>query len=68
MVMIKKGCVFAVGTPETVMTEENIESVYGIKSRVTKSVLGLPQVTPLVTEVDGNLAAKLPPQIATNYR
>jgi iron complex transport system ATP-binding protein len=68
MVMIKKGCVFAVGTPDSVMTEENIESVYGIKSRVTKSVLGLPQVTPLVSEIDGNVAAKLPPQIATNYR
>ncbi len=47
MLMLKKGCIFAVGTPEKVLTEENIETVYGIKARVTKSIMGKPQVVPL---------------------
>ena len=34
------------GPPEAVMIEENIEAVYGIKSKVTRSVVGLPQITP----------------------
>jgi len=47
MLMLKDGCIFAVGTPEEVLTEENIEAVYGIKARVTKSIVGKPQVVPL---------------------
>jgi len=47
MLMLKKGCIFAVGTPEKVLTEENIEAVYGIKAKVTKSIMGKPQVVPL---------------------
>jgi len=66
MVMIKKGCIFAVGNPESVITEENIETVYGIKSRVTKSVLGIPQVTPLESE-NNTIVNLLPPKIATKY-
>jgi iron complex transport system ATP-binding protein len=55
VLMIKKGSIFAVGTPESVVTEQNIESVYGIKSTVTKSVLGKPQVLPLESETEGML-------------
>jgi len=47
MAMLKHGCIFAVGTPKSVLTEENIESVYGVKSHVTNSVLDSPQVTPI---------------------
>ena len=47
MLMLKKGCIFAVGAPEKVLTEENIEAVYGIKAKVTKSIMGKPQVVPL---------------------
>ena len=47
MLLLKRGCVFAVGTPESVLTEENLESVYGVKSHVTNSVLDIPQVTPI---------------------
>jgi iron complex transport system ATP-binding protein len=47
MIMLKHGSIFAVGTPKSVITEENIESVYGVKSQVTNSVLDSPQVTPL---------------------
>jgi iron complex transport system ATP-binding protein len=47
MLMLKKGCIFAAGTPENVLTEENIEAVYGIKAQVTKSIMGKPQVIPL---------------------
>jgi iron complex transport system ATP-binding protein len=50
MLMIKKGCIFAVGTPEEVITEKNIEAVYGIKASVSTSAVGKPQITPLVTE------------------
>jgi len=53
MLMLKHGCIFAVGTPESVLTEENIESVYGVKSHVTNSVLDKPQVTPIApTTID----------------
>ena len=66
LLLLRQGSIFAVGTPETVMTEENIEAVYGIKSKVTKSVVGLPQVTPLESETR-NLANLLPPKIMTKY-
>jgi iron complex transport system ATP-binding protein len=45
MIMLKNGCIFASGTPESVLTEETIEAVYGVKSQVTNSVLDRPQVT-----------------------
>jgi iron complex transport system ATP-binding protein len=64
MLMIKKGCIFAVGTPESVITEGNIESVYGIKSTVTKSVLGIPQVIPLKSETE-TMLTPFPPKIMT---
>lgn len=53
MLMLKQGCIFAVGTPDAVLTEENIETVYGVKTRVTTAVLGRPQVTPLISEFNG---------------
>jgi iron complex transport system ATP-binding protein len=59
LLMLKRGCVFAVGTPESVLTEENIESVYGVKVRVSKSILNCPQVTPLVSEANGFKNAKI---------
>ncbi|MDG6223481.1 MAG: ABC transporter ATP-binding protein [Candidatus Bathyarchaeota archaeon] len=64
LLLLKDGSVFAVGTPETVMTEENIQAVYGIKSKVTKSIVGQPQVTPLQSETV-NLENILPPKIMT---
>ncbi len=49
MVMLKQGRIFACGAPEDVLTEANIEKVYGIQSVVTNSVdIGRPQVMPLV--------------------
>ena len=63
LLLLKKGCIFAVGTPESVITEENIEAVYGIKSRVTKSVLDIPQVTPLESETN-SIVNLLPPRSA----
>ena len=59
MIMLKQGCIFAAGIPETVLTEENIEAVYGIKSSISYSAIGKPQITPLVTEAYG---------FRTNYR
>ena len=50
ILMLKKGRIYAVGTPEEVLTEENIEDVYGIKANVSTSVIGKPQITPIVTE------------------
>lgn len=60
MLMLKKGCIFAVGTPDAVLTEENIEAVYGVKARVTKSILNRPQVTPLLPEANGIRSWKIP--------
>jgi iron complex transport system ATP-binding protein len=67
MLMLKQGCIFSVGTPDAVLTEENIEAVYGIKARVTNSVLGRPQVTPLISEFNGIKNVKMPPEIETKY-
>jgi iron complex transport system ATP-binding protein len=59
MLMLKHGSIYAVGTPEAVLTEENIEAVYGIKASVSTSVIGKPQVTPLVIEHSISLFPKL---------
>lgn len=59
MLMLKGGRIFAVGDPESVLTEENIESVYDVKVRVSKSVLDCPQVTPLASENNGFRNAKI---------
>ena len=64
MLMLKQGCIFAVGAPESVLTEENIESVYGVKARVTRSVLDRPQVTPLVSETNGVRYLKMQSAVA----
>jgi ABC-type cobalamin/Fe3+-siderophores transport system ATPase subunit len=61
--MLKQGSIYAVGTPEYVLTEENIEAVYGIKACVSTSVVGKPQVTPLETGVNGFANLKLSPFI-----
>jgi iron complex transport system ATP-binding protein len=65
MLMLKQGCIFTVGTPDAVLTEENIESVYGVKTQVTNSVLGRPQVTPLLSEFNGIRTVKTPPKVET---
>jgi iron complex transport system ATP-binding protein len=59
MLMLKQGCIFAVGTPESVLTEENIESVYGVKVHVTSSILDRPQITPLTSETNGIRNSKI---------
>lgn len=65
MLMLKQGCIFAIGTPESVLTEENIKSVYGVKAHVTKSVLDRPQVTPLIPEVNLIRNWKMSPEVTT---
>ena len=68
LLILKQGCIFAVGTPESVLTEENIESVYGVKSRVTNSVLDRPQVTPIVSVPNGVENSKLASQITSKHK
>jgi iron complex transport system ATP-binding protein len=65
LLILKQGRIFAVGTPESVLTEENIESVYGVKSRVTNSVLDRPQVTPIVSVPNGVENSKIASQITS---
>jgi iron complex transport system ATP-binding protein len=65
MLMLKKGEIYALGTPEAVLTEKNIEEVYGIQANVSTSVVGKPQVTPIIRDLD-KLVAKLSPLIETN--
>jgi len=65
LLILKQGRIFAVGTPESVLTEENIESVYGVKSRVTNSVLDRPQVTPIVSVPNGIENSKIASQITS---
>ncbi|MGD6850955.1 MAG: ABC transporter ATP-binding protein [Candidatus Bathyarchaeia archaeon] len=52
LLMLKRGCIYAVGTPEEVITAQNIEAVYGIKADVSLSVIGKPQITPIVNEAN----------------
>jgi iron complex transport system ATP-binding protein len=62
MLMLKKGEIYALGTPEAVLTEKNIEEVYGIQANVSTSVVGKPQVTPIIRDLE-KLVAKLSPLI-----
>ncbi|MCW4024703.1 MAG: ABC transporter ATP-binding protein, partial [Candidatus Bathyarchaeota archaeon] len=65
MVLIRGGEVFAAGLPEEVLTEENLERVYGVKCSVTRSFLGVPQVTPLS---DGHGGLKKPPNVTLPHK
>ena len=67
MIMLKQGKIFASGTPESVLTEENIEKVYGISCKVTDSILGKPQVLPMISETSEVKHLKMPQEIATKY-
>jgi iron complex transport system ATP-binding protein len=67
MIMLKQGKIFASGTPESVLTEENIEKVYGISCKVTDSILGKPQVVPMISETSEVKRLKMPQEIATEY-
>jgi iron complex transport system ATP-binding protein len=60
LVMIKHGKIFAVGSPESVLTEKNIEAVYGIESKVTHSFLDKPQVIPVLSEFSRVKNLKVP--------
>jgi iron complex transport system ATP-binding protein len=68
MLILKQGRIFAVGTPGSVLTEENIESVYGVKSRVTNSVLDRPQVTPIVSLPNGVENSKIASEITSKHK
>ncbi|NPV52708.1 MAG: ABC transporter ATP-binding protein [Firmicutes bacterium] len=46
MLLLRGGKVFAAGRPETALTPENIEAVYGVEARVTQSPFG-PSVLPI---------------------
>ena len=63
MLLLKQGRVYAVGTPEDVLTEENIEAVYGIKASVSKSIVGKLQITPLLSEANNFRNLKWTPAI-----
>ncbi len=67
MIMLKQGKIFASGTPESVLTEENIEKVYDINCEVTDSILGKPQVVPMISETHEVRHLKMSQEIATEY-
>ncbi|MCW3998676.1 MAG: ABC transporter ATP-binding protein [Candidatus Bathyarchaeota archaeon] len=67
MVMIKKGSIFAVGTPKEVITEKNIEAVYGIKANVALSAHGKPQITPIVAEESYSFYPKLTQMVEAKH-
>ncbi|MCL2134025.1 MAG: heme ABC transporter ATP-binding protein [Candidatus Bathyarchaeota archaeon] len=50
--MLKRGRVYATGTPEEVLTAQNIEEVYEIKTDVSHSITGKPVVTPIVEDIN----------------
>lgn len=47
MVMLKNGSIFAAGSPEKVITEENMVAVYGVRAHVSLTRFGRPQVVPI---------------------
>ncbi|XES78624.1 MAG: ABC transporter ATP-binding protein [Candidatus Bathyarchaeia archaeon] len=67
MVMLRHGQIFALGTPEEVLTEENIDAVYGISCKVTSSILGRPQVLPLTSQAIEARKLRSHAQLAVNY-
>jgi len=67
MLMLKKGKIFACGTPKEVLTEKNIEEIYGIKSKVTTSFMGIPQITPLISGLNRIKGSQVPQEIAAKY-
>jgi iron complex transport system ATP-binding protein len=51
LILLREGTVFKIGTPEEVITRENIETVYGCKVWVDQNpVSGLPRITLLKKE------------------
>lgn len=66
MILLKKGVIFAAGSPKDVLNEPNIEKVYGVKCTVSNSVLGVPQVTPLEDGLSGNNCLRLHQTVAMN--
>jgi iron complex transport system ATP-binding protein len=48
--MLKQGSIYAMGTPEEVLTAQNIQAVYGIKADVSISSTGKPIVMPIVND------------------
>jgi len=67
MLMLQKGEIFACGTPREVITEENIKAVYGIDSKVTDSVMGIPQVMPLISGLGKIKGNQIPKKLAEKY-
>jgi len=45
--MMKDGKVFATGTPESVLTTENIRAVYGVVAEVIKNNGNSPHIVPV---------------------
>jgi len=68
LIMIKNGKIFAAGTPDQVLTGSNIEAVYGIKSKVTKSMFGMPQVMPLISGLNRIKGMQMPVKMAKKNR
>ncbi|MCW4006375.1 MAG: ABC transporter ATP-binding protein [Candidatus Bathyarchaeota archaeon] len=67
MVMIKHGKIFACGTPQEVINEPNIEQVYGIKSKVSCSFMGIPQITPLISGLNKLKGNVMPVEFAKQH-
>jgi iron complex transport system ATP-binding protein len=67
IILLRKGEIYAVGSPEEVLTETNIETVYGIKCKVSSSFLGFLQVMPLASEFDGVRCLKMRPAVTVKH-
>ncbi|XHH10532.1 MAG: heme ABC transporter ATP-binding protein [Candidatus Bathyarchaeia archaeon] len=67
MLMLKKGEIYACGTPKEVLTEDNIRAVYGIESKVSDSFMGIPQVMPLISGLNRVKGSQIPAKLAAEY-
>lgn len=47
LIILREGRIYAAGRPAEVLTEENIESAYGVKARVVLDEDGIPVINPL---------------------
>lgn len=47
LILLDKGMVYRAGTPEEVLTKENIEAAYGVEVRVSVDENGIPMIHPI---------------------
>jgi iron complex transport system ATP-binding protein len=67
IVMLKNGAVYCAGTPGTVLTEEVLDAVYGIRAVIQRDEYGNPFVVPRRSSSMAGTRAQMPEQKAVHH-